>query len=78
LRFGAVAIIVILPKLLDDLELFRCIVATALATDHHRRSGGVIRKITNKAMAAIPVVGTIALKRRTKTHKDTGQLSLSR
>ena len=63
-RSGALlgaAIIVILPKLLDDLELFR-IVATALATLITVGAVvGVIRKITTPRQMAIPVVGTIAL-----------------
>ena len=63
-RSGALlgaAIIVILPKLLDDLELFR-IVATVLAT-LITVGGivGVIRKITTPKAMAIPVIGTIAL-----------------
>ena len=63
-RTGALlgaAIIVILPKLLDDLELFR-IVATALAALITVGAVvGVIRKITTPKAMAIPVVGTIAL-----------------
>ena len=63
-RSGALlgaAIIVILPKLLDDLELFR-IVATVLATLITVGGVvGVIRKITTPKTMAIPVVGTIAL-----------------
>ena len=63
-RSGALlgaAIIVILPKLLDDLEMFR-IVALALAV--LITVGGVIgvmRKITTVKTMIIPVVGTIAL-----------------
>jgi len=63
-RSGALlgaAIIVILPKLLDDLELFR-IVSTVLATLITVGGVvGVIRKITTPKAMAIPVVGTIAL-----------------
>ena len=63
-RSGALlgaAIIVILPKLLDDLELFR-IVATVLATLITVGGVvGVIRKLTTPKTMAIPVVGTIAL-----------------
>ena len=63
-RSGALlgaAIIVILPKLLDDLELFR-IVASSLAV--MMTVGGVIgiaKKITTPQAMAIPVVGTLAL-----------------
>jgi branched-chain amino acid transport system ATP-binding protein len=63
-RSGALlgaAIIVILPKLLDDLELFR-IVATALAVLIAVGAAiGIARKITTPKAMAIPVVGTIAL-----------------
>ena len=55
------AIIVILPKLLDDLELFR-MVATTLAV--LMAVGGAIavsRKMTTPRALALPVVGTIAL-----------------
>ncbi len=63
-RSGALlgaAIIVILPKLLDDLELFRT-VATTLAV--LMAVGGAIaiaKKMTTPKAMAIPVVGTIAL-----------------
>ena len=63
-RSGALlgaAIIVILPKLLDDLELFR-IVATVLAVlITVGAAAGVAKKITTPKAMAIPVVGTIAL-----------------
>ena len=63
-RSGALlgaAIIVILPKLLDDLELFR-IVASSLAV--LMLVGGIIgvaRKLTTPKAMAIPVLGTMAL-----------------
>jgi ABC-type branched-subunit amino acid transport system ATPase component/ABC-type branched-subunit amino acid transport system permease subunit len=63
-RSGALlgaAIIVILPKLLDDLEMFR-IVASALAVLIAIGAVvGVMRKITTPKAMAIPVVGTLAL-----------------
>ena len=63
-RLGALlgaAIIVILPKLLDDLELFR-IVATVLALVITVGAGvGIARKMTTPKTMAIPVIGTIAL-----------------
>ena len=63
-RSGALlgaAIIVILPKLLDDLEMFR-IVALALAVLMTVGGAiGVMRKITTVRAMVIPVVGTIAL-----------------
>ena len=63
-RSGALlgaAIIVILPKLLDDLELFR-IVATTLAVLMTIGAGiGIAKKITTPKNMAIPVIGTIAL-----------------
>ena len=63
-RSGALlgaAIIVILPKLLDDLQLFR-IVATTLAV--LMLVGGAVavsKKITTPKAMAIPVIGTAAL-----------------
>lgn len=63
-RSGALlgaAIIVILPKLLDDLEMFR-MVASGLAV--LMAVGGAIaiaRKLTTPKAMAIPVVGTLAL-----------------
>ncbi len=63
-RSGALlgaAIIVILPKLLDDLEMFR-IVATSLAVLMAAGGAiGIVKKITTPRAMAIPVVGTIAL-----------------
>jgi branched-chain amino acid transport system ATP-binding protein len=63
-RSGALlgaAVIVILPKLLDDLELFR-IVATVLATLITVGGAvGIFKKMTTPKAMAIPVVGTIAL-----------------
>ena len=63
-RSGALlgaAIIVILPKLLDDLELFR-VVASALAVLIAVGAlTGIVKKITTPRAMAIPVVGTIAL-----------------
>ena len=63
-RAGALlgaAIIVILPKLLDDLEMFRT-VATALAVLMLIGGAiGVAKKITTPKAMAIPVIGTIAL-----------------
>jgi ABC-type branched-subunit amino acid transport system ATPase component/ABC-type branched-subunit amino acid transport system permease subunit len=63
-RSGALlgaAIIVILPKLLDDLEMFR-IVASALAVLIAAGAVvGIMKKITTPKAMAIPVVGTLAL-----------------
>ena len=63
-RSGALlgaAIIVILPKLLDDLEMFR-VVALVLAVGMLVGAVvGVARKMTTPKVMAIPVVGTIAL-----------------
>lgn len=63
-RSGALlgaAIIVILPKLLDDLELFR-IVASTLAVLMAVGGGlGIMKKITTPKAMVIPVVGTMAL-----------------
>ncbi|MFC5520634.1 ABC transporter permease subunit [Polaromonas jejuensis] len=63
-RSGALlgaAIIVILPKLLDDLELFR-VVSTVLATLITVGAVvGVIKKMTPPKAMAIPVFGTVAL-----------------
>jgi ABC-type branched-subunit amino acid transport system ATPase component len=63
-RSGALlgaAIIVILPSLLDDLDMFR-IVSSVLATLITVGAVvGVIKKITTPKAMAIPVVGTMAL-----------------
>jgi branched-chain amino acid transport system permease protein len=63
-RSGALlgaAIIVILPKLLDDLEMFR-VVASGLAVLMLLGAVvGVAKKMTTPKAMAIPVVGTIAL-----------------
>src|SRR6478609_5284873 len=63
-RSGALlgaAIIVMLPKLLDDIELFRyvsCVLAVLMAIG---AVVGIARKMTTPKQMAIPVVGTIAL-----------------
>jgi len=63
-RTGALlgaTIIVILPKLLDDLEMFR-IVATSLSVMIAVGAAiGIARKITTPRAMAIPVLGTLAL-----------------
>jgi ABC-type branched-subunit amino acid transport system ATPase component/ABC-type branched-subunit amino acid transport system permease subunit len=63
-RSGALlgaAIIVILPKLLDDLEMFRT-VATVLAVLMAVGAGiGIAKKMTTAKAMALPVFGTIAL-----------------
>jgi branched-chain amino acid transport system permease protein len=63
-RTGALlgaAIIVILPKLLDDLEMFR-VVATSLSVMIAVGAAiGIARKITTLRAMAIPVLGTLAL-----------------
>ena len=63
-RSGALlgaAIIVILPKLLDDLELFRMVATVLAALITIGGVVGVMRKITTPKAMAIPVIGTIAL-----------------
>jgi ABC-type branched-subunit amino acid transport system ATPase component/ABC-type branched-subunit amino acid transport system permease subunit len=63
-RSGALlgaAIIVILPKLLDDLELFRIVSTTLAAMIAIGAVVGIVRKITTPRAMAIPVIGTIAL-----------------
>jgi branched-chain amino acid transport system ATP-binding protein len=63
-RSGALlgaAIIVILPKLLDDLEMFRT-VATSLAALMVLGGGiGIAKKMTTVRAMAVPVIGTLAL-----------------
>lgn len=63
-RSGALlgaAIIVILPKLLDDLEMFRIVAASLAVLMLVGGFIGVARKITTPKAMAIPVIGTIAL-----------------
>ena len=63
-RLGALlgaAIIVILPKLLDDLELFRVVASSLAVLMLIGAVIGVAKKITTPKAMAIPVVGTIAL-----------------
>jgi len=63
-RSGALlgaAIIVILPKLLDDLEMFRTVALVLAVLMTVGGAIGVMRKITTVKAMVIPVVGTIAL-----------------
>ncbi len=63
-RSGALlgaAIIVILPKLLDDLEMFRQVASTLAVLMALGAGIGIAKKITTPKAMAIPVVGTIAL-----------------
>jgi len=63
-RSGALlgaAIIVILPKLLDDLELFRIVATVLAAVITVGGIVGIFKKITTPKAMAVPVVGTIAL-----------------
>jgi branched-chain amino acid transport system permease protein len=63
-RSGALlgaAIIVILPKLLDDLEMFREVASTLAVLMLVGGAIGVARKITSPKAMIIPVVGTAAL-----------------
>jgi ABC-type branched-subunit amino acid transport system ATPase component/ABC-type branched-subunit amino acid transport system permease subunit len=63
-RSGALlgaAIIVILPKLLDDLELFRIVASSLAVLMLVGGAIGVAKKITTPKAMAIPVIGTIAL-----------------
>jgi len=63
-RSGALlgaAIIVILPKLLDDLALFRIVASTLAVLMLMGAIVGVARKMTTPKAMIIPVVGTMAL-----------------
>ena len=63
-RTGAMlgaAIIVILPKLLDDLEMFRVVASSLALLMLVGGAIGVARKITTPKAMVIPVVGTLAL-----------------
>ena len=63
-RSGALlgaAIIVILPKLLDDLEMFRQVASVLAVLMTVGAVIGVVKKVTTPRAMAIPVVGTIAL-----------------
>jgi branched-chain amino acid transport system permease protein len=55
------AIIVILPKLLDDLELFRIVSSTLAVLMLVGGAIAVARKMTTARAMALPVVGTMAL-----------------
>jgi branched-chain amino acid transport system permease protein len=55
------AIIVILPKLLDDLELFRIVSSTLAVLMLVGGAIAVARKMTTVRAMALPVVGTVAL-----------------
>ncbi|NQW94333.1 MAG: branched-chain amino acid ABC transporter ATP-binding protein/permease, partial [Polaromonas sp.] len=63
-RSGALlgaAIIVILPKLLDDLEMFRVVASGLAALMFIGAVVGIAKKMTTPKAMTIPVVGTIAL-----------------
>ena len=63
-RSGALlgaAIIVILPKLLDDLEMFRQVASVLAVLMTVGAIVGVVKKITTPKAMVIPVIGTIAL-----------------
>ena len=63
-RSGALlgaAIIVILPKLLDDLEMFRAVASALAVLMAVGAAVAVAKKITTPKAMAIPVVGTVAL-----------------
>jgi len=55
------AIIVILPKLLDDLEMFRVVASTLAVLMAVGGAIAVSKKMTTAKSMALPVVGTIAL-----------------
>ena len=63
-RSGAMlgaAIIVLLPKLLDDLEMFRQVATVLAVLMAIGAVVGILRKMTTLRQMALPVVGTIAL-----------------
>jgi branched-chain amino acid transport system permease protein len=63
-RTGALlgaAIIVILPKLLDDLQMFRQVSSTLAVLMLIGAAVGLVKKTTTPRAMAIPVLGTIAL-----------------
>jgi branched-chain amino acid transport system permease protein len=63
-RSGAIigaTIIVMLPKLLDDIELFRWVASTAAVAIALGAIWGLHKKWTTPKAVAIPVVGTLAL-----------------
>ncbi len=63
-RSGALlgaAIIVILPKLLDDLEMFRLVASSLALLILVGGAIGIAKKITTPKAMAIPVIGTMAL-----------------
>jgi branched-chain amino acid transport system permease protein len=63
-RSGAIigaTIIVMLPKLLDDIELFRWVASTAAVAIALGAVWGLHKKWTTPKAVAIPVVGTLAL-----------------
>ena len=63
-RSGAIlgaAIIVILPKLLDDLEMFRYVASALAILMIIGGAVGVMKKITTPKAMAVPVIGTLAL-----------------
>jgi branched-chain amino acid transport system permease protein len=63
-RSGALlgaAIIVILPKLLDDLEMFRMVASALAVLIAAGAVVGVLKKVTTPRAMAIPVAGTLAL-----------------